>query len=175
MKKAFHSFIVLIFLLSSCSILWDYKPIESTNYFTADENIIYLTDKLIINVKGDFNYNDQPPLLNYSYFDIEISSKVDTIKLLLDDVILSDITNYKVFNLADVYFYNENGFLKDGKNIFKDSIIIYPNSTAKFNFQFSKEDNVFANLVYFSADLEIRKLKLNNIFITIPTFHFRSF
>jgi hypothetical protein len=134
-----------------------------------------LTDKLIIKVKGDFNYYDQPTFINYSEFEIEISSKVGTIKLLLDDIILSDITNYKDFNLDNVYFYNEKGFLKDGKNIIKDSIIIYPNSTAKFSFQYSKEDNVFANLVYFSADLEIRKLKLNETVIAVPTFHFKTF
>ncbi len=174
MKKVFYISIVTL-ILSSCTLLIEYKPIESSNYSTSDEYIMYLTDELIIKVKGDFHYYEQPPLLNYSNFEIEISSKVDTTKLFLDDIILSDITNYKVFNLDNVYFYNEKGFLKDGKSITKDSIIISPNSTAKFSFQFSKEDNVFANLVYFFADLEIRKLKLNETVIAVPTFHFKTF
>ena len=174
MRKVFYIFILAL-IFSSCTLLSEYKPIESSNYFTSEENIIYLTDKLIIKANGDFNYYDQIPLTNYSNFEIEVSSKVDTIKLFLDDIILSDVTNYKVFNLDNVYFYNEEGFLKDGKSIIKDSIIIYPNSTAKFSFQFSKEDDVFVNLVYFSADLEIRKLKLNETLIAVPTFHFMSF
>ncbi len=174
MKTLFFIAIVAI-IFSGCTLLIEYKPIESSNYSTADENNIYLTDKLIINVKGYFHYYGQPPLLNYSNFEIEITSKVDTIKLLLDDIILSDITNYKAFTLDNVYYYNEKGFIKDGKSIIKDSIFIYPNSTSKFSFQFSKEDNVFANLVYYFADLEIRKLKLNETLITVPTFHFKTF
>ena len=174
MKKAIYISIVAI-LFASCTLLIEYKPIESSNYYTSDEYNIYLTDKLIIKEKGYFHYYGQPPLTNYSNFEIEIFSKVDTIKFLLDDIVLSDITNYKVFNLDAVYYYNEKGFLKDGKSVIKDSIIVYPNSTAKFSFQFSKEDNVFANLVYFAADLEIRKLLLNETVIDIPTFHFQTF
>ncbi|MBE7477504.1 MAG: hypothetical protein HS131_12325 [Ignavibacteriales bacterium] len=174
MKKGFYiSIVALIF--SSCTLLIEYKPIESSNYSVSDEYIIYLTDKLIIKVKGDFHYYDQPPLLNYSNFEIEISSKVDSIKFLLDDIVLNDITNYKVFNLDNVYFYNQKGFLKDGKSMIKNSISVYPNSTAKFSFQFSKEDNVFANLVYFAADLEIRKIMLNETAIDVPIFHFKTF
>ncbi|MCZ7612304.1 MAG: hypothetical protein M5T52_01810 [Ignavibacteriaceae bacterium] len=106
MKKGFYiSIVALIF--SSCTLLIEYKPIESSNYSVSDEYIIYLTDKLIVKVKGDFHYYDQPPLLNYSNFEIEISSKVDSIKFLLDDIVLNDITNYKVFNLDNVYFYNQ--------------------------------------------------------------------